>query len=144
MQIGAVGWGTVLQARRPWVRFLVGSLEFFVDLILLAVLWPCGNAVSNRNKYQWYPLGHKGSWCIQTDNLTTLSRIVRTTSWSRLMGWLYLASLTVIYNPRVRCNLLQTFVSQYRHTVYMCTGWGEGRVFLLNMLPFAKIMYFRS
>ena len=39
---GAVGWGTVLQAGRSWVRLLVVSLEFFIDIILPATLWPWG------------------------------------------------------------------------------------------------------
>jgi hypothetical protein len=38
----AVGWFTMLQAGRWQVRFLVGSLEFFIDLILPASLWPRG------------------------------------------------------------------------------------------------------
>jgi len=39
---GAVGWGIVLQAGRSRVQFPVLSLEFFVDIILPAALWPCG------------------------------------------------------------------------------------------------------
>jgi len=39
---GAVGWGTVLQARRSRVQFPMVSLEFFVDIILLDALWPWG------------------------------------------------------------------------------------------------------
>jgi hypothetical protein len=39
---GAVGWGTALQAGRSGVRFLMRSLEFFIDLIILAALWPWG------------------------------------------------------------------------------------------------------
>lgn len=34
-----VGWGTVLQARRMRVRFLLVSLEFFIGVILLVALW---------------------------------------------------------------------------------------------------------
>ena len=34
---GAVGWGTAIQARRSRVRFPIVSLEFFIDIILLAL-----------------------------------------------------------------------------------------------------------
>jgi hypothetical protein len=37
---GAVGWGTALQVGRSRVRFPVGALGFFIDLVLPAVLWP--------------------------------------------------------------------------------------------------------
>ena len=36
----AVGWSTALQTGSSWVRFRIGSLEFFIDLILPAALWP--------------------------------------------------------------------------------------------------------
>jgi hypothetical protein len=40
--VGAVGWGTALQAGRSQVRFPMVSLEFFFDMIRLAALWPWG------------------------------------------------------------------------------------------------------
>jgi len=56
--------GTVLQAGMSWVQSLMGSLEFFLDLILPAALWHRVNSNSDRNEYQKYLLGSKGSWCI--------------------------------------------------------------------------------
>jgi len=38
--VGAVDWGTTLKAGRSWVLFLFVSLEFFIDIILPAALWP--------------------------------------------------------------------------------------------------------
>ena len=39
---GAVGLDTALEAGSSWVRFPMVSLEFFIDIILPAVLWPWG------------------------------------------------------------------------------------------------------
>jgi len=39
---GAVGWGTAVEAWRSRVRFLMVSLEFLIDIILLVALWPWG------------------------------------------------------------------------------------------------------
>jgi hypothetical protein len=36
------GWGTALQTGRSRVRFPMVSLDFFIDIILLAALWPWG------------------------------------------------------------------------------------------------------
>ena len=40
VRCGAVGWGTALQAKRSRVQFPMVSLEFFIDIILPAALWP--------------------------------------------------------------------------------------------------------
>jgi len=43
VRCGALCWGTALQAGRSWVQFqVVSSLEFFINIILPAALWPWG------------------------------------------------------------------------------------------------------
>jgi len=50
----AVDWGTSLQAGKSRVRFLVVSMEFCIDIILPAALWPRIDSACNRNEYQEY------------------------------------------------------------------------------------------
>jgi hypothetical protein len=42
VRVGAVGGGTGLQTGRSRVRFTMVSLEFVIDIILPAALWPRG------------------------------------------------------------------------------------------------------
>jgi hypothetical protein len=49
---GAVGWGTALLTGRLQLRFPVAALEFVIDTILPAALWPWGRLSLNRNEYQ--------------------------------------------------------------------------------------------
>ena len=69
MYLNVVCGGTALQAGRSWGQSPMGSLEFFLDLILPVALWPGVNSTSDRNEYQECLTGGKGSWCI---GLTTL------------------------------------------------------------------------
>jgi hypothetical protein len=55
----AVDWSTALQVGRSWVQFPMVSLEFFVDIILLAAFCRWG-----RNEYQEYFLGDKRGRCV--------------------------------------------------------------------------------
>jgi hypothetical protein len=51
-------------------QFIMGSLGFFIDLILPATIDPGIDSTSNRNEYLGYILRGKGGWCI---GLTTLA-----------------------------------------------------------------------
>jgi hypothetical protein len=65
----ALCWGTALQARRSWVRFPIGSLEFFIPSILSDHYDLGVDSASNGNEYQGYLLGGNGGRCV---GLTTL------------------------------------------------------------------------
>ena len=65
---GAVGWGTVLLAGRPRVRFPTVS-AFFTHIILPAALWPWGQLNLQHKSVKGVFPGGKDGWCV---GLTTL------------------------------------------------------------------------
>jgi hypothetical protein len=58
-------WVNGLKAGRSRGRFPLDSLEFFIDIILPAALWPWGRLSLKHNGYQEYFLGCKGSRCLE-------------------------------------------------------------------------------
>jgi hypothetical protein len=75
---GAVGGDTALKAGRSRAQFLMVSLEFFFDIILLAL----GNSASNRNDYQEYFLGDKSGQCVGLTTLPIVLNLGASTSWN--------------------------------------------------------------
>jgi hypothetical protein len=61
----AVGWGTALQAGRSRVRFLMGSLWFFIHFILPVSLWPWGRLSFEPGMSP----GGRGGRCVGLTNL---------------------------------------------------------------------------
>jgi hypothetical protein len=60
-----VGWCTMLQAGRSRVLFPLRLLDFSIDLIFPAALWPWGRIDLQQ---KWVPgifLGVKSSWCLR-------------------------------------------------------------------------------
>jgi hypothetical protein len=73
-----LGWGTMLQAGRSRVRFSKRSLDFPIDLILPAALWPWVDSASNRNEHQESSWGLKGCRRVRlTTPLPSVSRLSR-------------------------------------------------------------------
>jgi len=61
---------TALQTRRSRVRLTIVSLEFFIDIIPPAALWPWDRFSLEENECQEYFLGGEGGRCV---GLTTLT-----------------------------------------------------------------------
>jgi hypothetical protein len=113
---------TAPQTGRPRVRLSMVSLEFFIDIILPAALWPWG---WHSLRQKWIPgafPGGKGGWWVGLTPLTTFMywlswNVGASTSWNPqrlsrpVMGLLYLeiaymnqeVSDTICYHP---CLLL--------------------------------------
>jgi hypothetical protein len=73
-----VDWGTMLQAGRSQARFLMRSLDFPIDLILLVHYDPGVESASNRNEYQESSRGVRGSQRIRlTTSPPSVSRLSR-------------------------------------------------------------------
>jgi hypothetical protein len=58
---GTVGCGTAILVERSIVRFLMVSLEFFIDILLPTAHGTGVYSASNRNEYQIYFLGVKAA-----------------------------------------------------------------------------------
>jgi hypothetical protein len=58
---GAIGWGTALQTGRSRVRLTMVPLEFFIDIILPAALWPWVDTACKRNEYRNISCGVKAT-----------------------------------------------------------------------------------
>jgi len=111
----AVGWGTALQAERFRVRFPMGSLEFLIDSLLPAALWPRVDSACKRNEYQGYLVGGKGGRCVRLTLSPSwadcLEILAASTPWSPTGLSRHVQRL--LSPPNIRIILLSTILSQF-------------------------------
>jgi hypothetical protein len=62
----------MIQGGRSRVRFPIRSLDFSIDLVLPAALWPGLDSAPNRNEYRESSWGGKGRPVRKADNLTAI------------------------------------------------------------------------
>ena len=133
---GAVGWGTALQIGRSRVRFPMVSLEFLIDIILPAALWPLGmtqpvTEMSTRN----ISCGGKSGRCGRPGNLTTfmcwLSWNLGTWTFRNpqdlsgpVIGLLYLFKLKMVTRTEyLEIKLKKKKTSSFNHADHSFTIW---------------------
>jgi hypothetical protein len=76
-----VGLGSMLQAGRSRIRFPVRSLDFTIDLILPAALWPLGSTQPLTEMSTSNLPGGKGRPAHKADNLTAICELTLWKMW---------------------------------------------------------------
>jgi hypothetical protein len=72
----STGWGTMLQAGMSRVRCLIRSLDFSIDVIVPATLWPSGRLSFKQKWVSGIFLGCKGRAARKTDLIAICESIV--------------------------------------------------------------------
>jgi len=87
----------------------MGSLGFFMDLILPTAIWHEFDSASNRNAYQRYVMGGTGSWCV---GLTTLP--FSYADCLEILGASSSWSLKGLFRPVCDCDTFAFIVVKYK------------------------------